>query len=203
MAINTKKLNPLRQPEFHIQSSIIEPKLGPNEKLLFSFALLDWDNDYYNFNGMCDCGFRSTMLRLAEYSKIETKKLLEGYYDKTIRFHEHKRDSVDDWPAILLNNPELEDSFYQLRFSRRNGGVHGVLIANVFYIIWFDPHHYLYPNKNFGPKRKLEKPGDCELFQESIVDFQLKEINDLQKQILELEELLDIQTQPNSSKHSQ
>lgn len=43
-------------------------------------------------------------------------------------------------------NPQLQGyQPYQFQISRKAGRVHGFFIALVFHIVWFDPHHRLYP----------------------------------------------------------
>lgn len=41
------------------------------------------------------------------------------------------------------------------------GGVHGAVSDNIFYIIWFDPHHNLYPDKNHGGLKRIIPPSTC------------------------------------------
>lgn len=166
-----------------------------DDKILFSFSLLDLDNPYYNLNGMCDKGLKNCLEKLRLFSENTVQELFSSY-NSTLRFHKHDKSKVDDWPDCL-SAEDAEDSFYQIRFGTSKGGVHGVLIGRIFYIIWFDPNHWLYHNKRYGPKREMKKPGDCCLFFDSEKDTMRQKIEELEQKIVEYEELLEIKTNPN------
>jgi hypothetical protein len=191
-----KNLPRLDIPSKPNMDSIVVKQIDSSEKLLFSFSLLECDNDYYNFNGMCDKGFKNCVLKLSEYSKMNTSELLNKGARGTIRLHLIRKEDVDDWPTYFRDNEQVEDSFYQISFGASKGRAHGLLIDNVFYIIWFDPHHYLYHNSRFGPKVKLHNVGDCCSIREEIIEQQSNEINSLKKQIAEYKSLLDEETTP-------
>jgi len=48
----------------------------------------------------------------------------------------------------LPNEEQVVDTPYQFSLSsNEHGRVHGFLIDEVFYIVWLDPDHQLYPAK--------------------------------------------------------
>lgn len=187
---NKKKLAPIKRPSFEGKSSIPTPQIGRSEKLLFSFSLLDFSNEYYNCSGLCDKGIKNCFEKLSEYSNKTINELFSNP-NGTIRFHTIKKSDVSDWPEYLQNNDQLEDSFKQIAFGASQGRAHGILIDNVFYIIWLDPHHYLYHNKRYGPKKKYSSLENCCSHREAIIDSQAETIEALQEEIQFLKECLD------------
>ena len=70
---------------------------------------------------------------------------------------------------------------WQIRISISKGGIHGIFFDNIFYVIWFDPQHNLYPDKNHGGLKKVIPPSTCCKDRDMEIK-QLKEENDrLQK----------------------
>lgn len=45
-----------------------------------------------------------------------------------------------------------QDDCLQFSISKANGRVHGFLIENVFYVVWLDPDHNLYPTRESNRK---------------------------------------------------
>jgi hypothetical protein len=49
----------------------------------------------------------------------------------------------------IPNEEQLVDTPYQFSLSSNEyGRVHGFFIDEIFYIVWLDPDHQLYPRKN-------------------------------------------------------
>jgi len=170
-----------------------------NSKLLFSFELLDFSNAYYNCNGMCDKGIKNCFEKLRDYSKFTINELYSNKGNSSLRFHLINKEEVDDWPECLKQNKQLEDSFFQISFGKSRGRVHGVLIDNVFYVIWLDPQHFLYHDKKFGSKRPFTNLENCCSIRESIINEQYARIVDLKKENEELLQLLDERTTPDET----
>lgn len=194
---------PKCKPVIDPKKPLKKQKLNDENKIVFSYSLLDTDNPYYNINGICDKGVLKVVELLKHISNIKINEFSSGAYNNgTLRIHIHpKKDEKDthDWPDIFQKHPQLEDSFFQIRFGKSKGGIHGALVNDVFYIIWFDPHHWFYPDKKFGPKKKLDKPGDCCRNRDTIIEDKQDKIDELEKYIKELEELLEVKTEPQST----
>ncbi len=77
---------------------------------------------------------------------------------------------------------------WQIRISKSKGGIHGVFCDNVFYVIWFDPQHNLYPDENHGGLKRIKPPSTCCKDREEII-IQLK--NENEKLRNEIDELLE------------
>lgn len=196
MKKTAKKLTPIQPPIFQQGESIPNPKINRDEKLLFSFQLLDFSSSYYNCNGMCDKGIKNCFEKLKSYSGFTVNEIMSGKGGSTLRFHSHKKEKADDWPEYLVKNEELEESFYQIGFGLNKGRAHGILIDNVFYVIWLDPHHYLYPDERYGPKKAYPVLENCCAHREEIIASQEEEIKRLRLQIQEYEAILEIETKP-------
>lgn len=49
----------------------------------------------------------------------------------------------------------------QARISTSQGGIHGFIIGNRFYVVWLDPHHNLYPDERYGGLKIFTPPETC------------------------------------------
>lgn len=194
----SKILKPIEPLKLASSGSIPAPKINRGSHLLFSFQLLDFSNPYYNCNGLCDKGIKNCFERLRAYSALTVNDIFSNRGSSSIRFHPIEKHKVDEWPEYLVAHEEHEDAFYQISFGKSKGRAHGLLIDNVFYIIWLDPHHYLYHNKAFGPKKAYDDLEDCCAHIESQIRSQHERIKALEAQVKEYEELLEVQTNPNT-----
>lgn len=150
-----------------------------NEKVLFSFEAVE-KNEYFNLDGTCQNWAADLFDTMQKVSKIELKDIYAGKYSgKTSPFRIHRHEDAKP-PCKLPSNILLED-MWQIRISLSKGGIHGIFFDNVFYVIWFDPQHNLYPDKNHGGLKKVISPSTCCKDRDMEIK-QLKEKNDrLQK----------------------
>ena len=162
-----------------------------SQKLLFSFELLDFSIEYYNCNGMCDKGIKNCFEKLREYCKFTVEQIHAGLGGRSIRFHNINQDDVDEWPEYISRNEQLANSFYQISFGKTKGRAHGVIIENIFYIIWLDPHHFLYHNKRYGPKIPFRPLDSCCNPRDEVINEYETKIKSLEKENKELYELID------------
>ena len=89
-------------------------------------------------------------------SSITKQDLISGKY-RTYRVHNHeKANPPNDFPPGVSKN-----DCYQIRISKSKGGIHGVFRDNVFYVIWLDPLHNMYPDDRYGGLRKIKPPSTC------------------------------------------
>lgn len=148
-------------PPISKRDTIPKPSLTGSNHMVFSFELLDFHHPLYNCNGMCDKGIMNCFEKLQAYSACTVNELF-ARKGGTIRLHPIRKDDVDEWPPFFLNNSHLEDVFYQIAFGTSKGRAHGILIENIFYIIWLDPHHFLYHDKRYGPKKGFTPLCKCQ-----------------------------------------
>ena len=185
-----EKKIPIAKASFNDEYKIplAQPGLGKEEKILFSFSAIQ-RNEYFNLDGTCQNWASDLFYSLEEASEIKLKDVYAGIYsgkNSTLRIHSHKE--VKN-PCVYPQNVNLED-MWQIRISKSKGGIHGIFVENVFYIIWFDPQHNLYPDDNHGGLKKITPPSTCckerdlELEQLKKENKQLKEEIDIYKELI-------------------
>lgn len=133
--------------------------------LLFSFEILEY-NDYFNLNKTCERWGVDFINLLADLSKVTVKQFRcnPKFKSGTYRIHSHE-DSRP--PPSISFPPKVKElglkQFWQIALDKSSGRIHGILIDNVFYIIWLDPLHNLYPSKQYanGKHRKVTPPQKC------------------------------------------
>lgn len=150
-----------------------------HEKVLFSFEAVE-KNEYFNLDGTCQNWAADLFDTMQKVSRIKLKDIYAGKYaGKTSPFRIHRHEDAKP-PCKLPSNILLED-MWQIRISISKGGIHGIFFDNIFYVIWFDPQHNLYPDKNHGGLKKVIPPSTCCKDRDMEIE-QLKEENDrLQK----------------------
>lgn len=150
-----------------------------HEKVLFSFEAVE-KNEYFNLDGICQNWAADLFDTMQKVSRIALKDIYAGKYSgKTSPFRIHRHEDAKP-PCKLPSNILLED-MWQIRISISKGGIHGIFFDNIFYVIWFDPQHNLYPDKNHGGLKKVIPPSTCCKDRDMEIE-QLKEENDrLQK----------------------
>lgn len=130
-----------------------------NQKVLFSFESLE-RNEYFNLDGTCVKWSSDLFDTMQKASKITMKEIHAGKYSgKTSPFRIHRHEDAKP-PCSVPDNILLED-LWQIRISLSKGGIHGLFIDNVFYVLWLDPQHNLYPDENHGGLVKIEPPSSC------------------------------------------
>lgn len=147
-------------PSLKSKTNIASPKLSSEyNKVVFSFEALD-KNEYFNLDVTCEKWSNDLFETMKIVSNIDVQEIYNGKYSKSgspLRIHQHANASA---PCKIPNSLSLDD-FWQIRISASKGGIHGRFVENVFYVIWFDPHHNLYPNKNFGGLKKITPISSC------------------------------------------
>lgn len=169
----------------------VKPGIGRDERLLFSFAAVQRD-DYFNLDGTCQNWAAELFDALQKASNLKISDVYAGKYSgKSSPFRIHSHRDVKN-PCSSPNGVKVED-MWQIRVSKSKGGVHGIFSENVFYIIWFDPQHNLYPDENHGGLKKVKAPSTCCKDR----DEEIKNLNDtiarLKNELKAAEELLNEQ----------
>lgn len=136
-----------------------ESNIDKNDLVRFSFELLE-RNRYFNLDGTCINWTNDLFYMMKQVSNIEIKRIFSSEFtgkNSTLRVHNHKGVTP---PCALPSNVDLEE-FWQLRISKNKGGIHGIFVKNIFYIIWIDPQHNMYPNDKYGGLKEIKPPGTC------------------------------------------
>ena len=141
-----------------IEPNNLEKKKN-SDTVLFSFESVD-RNEYFNLDGTCSNWAADLFETMQKVSGIRMAEIYAGKYSgKTSPFRIHQHEKADA-PCKVPASVSLND-MWQIRISRSKGGIHGVFWENVFYVIWLDPHHNLYPDKNHGGLKKIVPPSTC------------------------------------------
>lgn len=183
-------------PKIKIENSSLFPKpklnakMSASEHMVFSLQSLV-RNEYFN---MIDGNWASELLETLKNVSAMTKNEVVSRKERIYRFHSISGAKL---PCVLPSNIRQED-MYQLRIAKSKGGIHGVLSENVFYIIFLDPLHNVYPDKRFGGLRKIDPIRLCCIDnQEELIQQLQNDNNLLKKENAEYLELLDKATKPS------
>lgn len=157
---------------------IPKPSFVPKDDdvIVFSFAALE-KNEYFNIDVTCHNWASELFDLLKNVSGLTKKYLLTNCSHRPYRVHNH----VNAKPPCAWPKDVLADDFYQISVGTSKGRIHGTFVDNVFYIIWFDPLHNLYPDDKHGGLTVIRPPEKCCKHWDD-------ELKDLYKKIEELEE---------------
>lgn len=160
-----------------------------NKSIVFSFEKLD-RNEFFNLDGTCVNWASDLVEMLKKASGITMKDIYSGKYsgkNSTFRIHTHEEAT----PPCNVPNDILLDDLWQIRISLNKGGIHGVFVENVFYVLWLDPQHNMYPNKNRGGLVKIKPPSTCCKERDEEINTLKKELDMANESIEVYKELLE------------
>jgi len=83
--------------------------------------------------------------RLKELSRLTPEYLMSRPYDKSLRCHQIIWEETDEDCFGFPMEEEIVEIPYQFQISKQRGRVHGFFLDCVFYIVWIDKNHNLYP----------------------------------------------------------
>ena len=128
------------------QSGIKSTKLKP-QGISFSFKYYQDSHHKFSCNQQSATYWLTLLDRLKNLSGLSAQELLVNR-SSTLRFHPIKWEDTSENGFGLPNEEQLVDTPYQFSLSsNEHGRVHGFFIDEVFYIVWLDPHHLLYPGR--------------------------------------------------------
>ena len=136
------RIKPTKVKKEKIEGITPTPLRSNDLKVIFSFDKLKEDVDF----SYCNCEvnyFLKLLERLKDVSGMTRKEMWEN--KRTLRYHpiDFLRDDVSR--KTFGYGEELDEDAYQFSISsNEHGRVHGYFIDNKFYIVWFDPEHFLY-----------------------------------------------------------
>ena len=134
----------------------IPPHFIPmTEKVTFSFSALE-KTKHFNLDATCPNWSSELFEMLRNVSNYSKTELISGRL-RTYRVHNHETAHP---PDPLPDGVALKDC-YQIRISKSKGGIHGVFNENVFYVIWLDPLHNMYPDDRYGGLKVITPPKTC------------------------------------------
>lgn len=118
--------------------------------LRFSFKFLDLDHELFHCKGREAIYFQRLLDRMKDLSGTPVSALTNARPNAALRFH--RIDWQDDRVSVksfgIRGWEEYDQEAWQFSISaNEHGRIHGFLIENVFYVVWLDPEHQLYPGK--------------------------------------------------------
>ena len=138
------------KPNAAADTKVRKPYLPTSgNKILFSFEILD-RNEYFDIGYNCVEWLGDLLETMRQVSALPKADLFSGKL-KTYRFHNHENAAP---PCRVPNGIELKD-MHQIRIATSKGGIHGVFVDDVFYVVWLDPMHNLYPDEHHGGLTKI------------------------------------------------
>jgi len=114
----------------------------------FSFSAFDRTNELFNLSGVDVKWF----IDLLDCLKSVSGKTLDELKKSTHDFHPVK------WTNANAKCPSEQGEYWQFRISKSKGRVIGLLLDNVFYVVWLDPHHNLTNSEGYGGVKKFPPP---------------------------------------------
>lgn len=118
----------------------------PDNLLRFSFRLLQSTHKFgHEHVTEASSYLHHLLLRLQSLSSLRVKEFRTGK-DKSLRLHRHQwgatteKRGFRDLPAEWDGHEAWQ---FQLT-ANKHGRIHGLLVDEVFYVIWLDPEHRLY-----------------------------------------------------------
>lgn len=135
-----------------------------DDKIIFSYKFFKCisvkGRDFNNcFSNIYEYSKWITLL-LQKITNISSMKLSEARNSSTsLRFHPVDGKPLNVLKETLLNSgtdcnkifsQDEGENYYELSLGTSNGRIFGYLVGNLYYILLFDPHHLIYPNKAKG-----------------------------------------------------
>ena len=116
----------------------------PSGYLSFSFRYLARTGKF----NTADCGppwFDGLFDRLGSLSSLRPQEVLSNR-SPSLRAHPIDFSGTSEPGGFAHLNVQLREyPPYQFQISQNTGRVHGFFMDLVFHVVWFDPHHRLYP----------------------------------------------------------
>ena len=127
------------------------------KQLLFSFSAFDRHHELFNLGGNNEDKTVGGLwfLKLFECRKSVCNKTITELMNKST--HDLHR---INWQSANTKPPEGYEQleYWQFRLNKSSGRVIGVIIDNVFYVLWLDPYHNLTDSEGYGKAKKYPEP---------------------------------------------
>jgi len=124
---------------------IAKTPVDDTQKVSFNFKHLCTSHAKFCYSSCEKEYFQKLLSRLKDVSTWTAKELRTDH-SKTLRSHQINFDSWGITERGFNLGEDIGDDAWQISISANAyGRIHGYFIANIFYIIWLDPEHKLYP----------------------------------------------------------
>lgn len=142
------------KPSKNIPTTPIE---NNNKKIVFSYEYLDLSNGKYILSAIGDYKIYNQFIsdyfcKIQEYSTKEKKEFSNRRWRDINHIHpiDWKDSQIHEECFTKLNvdlMEQIKDDCWQLGINSTTFRMHGFFIENIFYVVWLDPLHQLYPSK--------------------------------------------------------
>jgi hypothetical protein len=139
------KIKPPQFPQGNGQH-ISAPKFPRDAEIYFSFKLLDlYSNVKFGLRHCGDGYWEKLLVRLRDVCGMRVDDF-RGLPTKQVRNHPITFSETSEPDGFKTLNGQLRDKeAWQFEITKsEHGRVHGILIDEVFYVVWIDPCHNLY-----------------------------------------------------------
>nr|WP_199314483.1 MULTISPECIES: hypothetical protein [unclassified Desertifilum] len=121
--------------------------MNPPQGISFSFKYYQENHPKFSCAAKEIVYCLTLLERLKNLSSLTPQELLINR-SSSLRCHPIRWEETSENGFGLPNEEQLVDTPYQFSLSSNEyGRVHGFFIGEVFYIVWLDPDHLLYPAK--------------------------------------------------------
>jgi hypothetical protein len=134
------------QPSSNGQSGIRLTQIKP-KGVSFSFKFFDDAHDKFCSNDREPYYWKTLLERLKDLSGLTALDMMTNR-SSALRCHSIDWTNTSESRFGIPNEQQLVETPYQFSLSSNaHGRVHGFFLDEVFYIVWLDPEHLLYPSK--------------------------------------------------------
>ena len=129
------------------QSAMKVGMVAPS-KLSFSFRYMDRQHNKFSYSER-EAGYFCKVLERLSVLCDKTVLEVQAERSSALRAHPIEWDHTSEPTGFSHLNEQLRESRpYQFSISSNaHGRVHGFFIDHVFYVVWLDPDHRLYPGR--------------------------------------------------------
>ena len=123
--------------------------------LLFSFSAFDRHHELFNLGGKNEdktVGGQWFIKLLDGLKSVSNKTITELMNKSTHDLHRISWDKANTKPP---NGYEQLD-YWQFRIDKSSGRIIGVIIDNIFYVLWLDPYHNLTNSEGYGGVKNIQ-----------------------------------------------
>ena len=113
---------------------------------MFSFKHLDLINKKFSISHRKGNYLTKVIKRFKDLSSLKVVQDFLSNRSHGLRIHPIKWKETTEPDGFKNLNKQLQDlTPYQFEISaNKHGRIHGFLLDNIFFIVWFDPEHRLY-----------------------------------------------------------
>ncbi len=187
----TKKINLPAIDESRLKKKITLPFNGnavSEKSFSFSFACFDRTHELFNLGDNTTEGVVAGKWFL---DLLDCFKSVSNMTIPELKASMHDLHPIN-WAQTNTSAPDNSEQceYWQFRINKSKGRIIGILIDDVFYIVWLDPHHNLTDSEGYGGVDKYKNPYSAYEIQEQKIELLENQVFNLKEELVIAEELL-------------